>query len=324
MTKQLDLRTWIVIYLPSRPHIHALQPPVKAVEHCSMPRTEHKSVIVSSLLSASVTCPAAIPIIRNRRCQRVALQRCDKHPYCRSKTTNRWLMELMWKPRDALISCLVRCSSIRPPRSRACWANEFLLEVLSRAYHLPVMNTVQAPHFSKLASNASYDSIAEISLVSSTVEDQPGPGRRLGRFTRWAGKKLEGAAGRVAAVLLLTPEVLRRRIEALLEGHILTLAFDKVKGQGYENVKIRYLEGTLGKCLEEMSVHLQAHGEMLICDFQVEVHMRSQKGTLAATVFRQDRMPFIVSKEELQTLRRDCKALLEHTRSVNSRAPVPR
>ena len=100
------------------------------------------------------------------------------------------------------------------------------------------MPTLHEPPFSNPATNASYDSLGVVSVVSDTVEDQPGPGRRLGQLTRWVGRKLECAAGRVIAVLLPTPEALTRRIKALLDANVMLLAYEKKKEEWKVNVEL--------------------------------------------------------------------------------------
>lgn len=159
-----------------------------------------------------------------------------------------------------------------------------------------------------------------MSEVSNTVEDQRGPGRRLNQFTGWLGKKVEGLAGRVLALLLPTPEALRRRIKELLEAKILLLAFEEAK----EEWKAGLAQGWAGILedftAEERSLLLKSQWQELRQDLQGRVCTKELelKSAKLRCSYRGTRG---LTDQEKYQLMRDCKALLKHTKYILP--PIP-
>ena len=96
------------------------------------------------------------------------------------------------------------------------------------------------------AATESHDSIYQLSLASDTTDGQPGHGRTLERMYANLGRKLERAFGRVVAVQLPTPQVLRRRIEDRLEKWSSKAnVFEDLKKQWREEGRPEWLEKVL-------------------------------------------------------------------------------
>jgi len=101
------------------------------------------------------------------------------------------------------LRCFLACPNMQ--QRGLCFSEHHNSLRLLLSHFPPTSSTMATPQnfmFLNPAANASYESTAWLSEVSDTVEDQPGPGRRLNQFTGWLGRKVEAAAGRVFAILL--------------------------------------------------------------------------------------------------------------------------